>query len=173
MKFSRSQKNLKEVNVLFVCMGNICRSPMAHGVFQKLVLEQSLQQVIGVDSAGTYAYHQGEQPDSRARAAAARRGYDLGHLRARKVNASDFSKFDYVLAMDNENRQDLLALCAENQKSKVRLFLNFARDAETREVPDPYYGGLNGFETVLDLAEDASRGLLEYIRRYHSLETTV
>ncbi len=153
-------------------MGNICRSPTAHGVFQKLVQEQSLQQVIGVDSAGTHAYHRGEPPDSRARAAAAIRGYNLEHLRARKISTSDFSKFDYVLAMDNENRQDLLTLCTENQKSRVQLFLDFARDAETKEVPDPYYGGFHGFETVLDLVEDASHGLLEYIRRHHSLGTT-
>lgn len=163
----------KQVNVLFVCMGNICRSPTAHGVFQKLVQEQSLQQVIGVDSAGTYAYHAGEQPDFRARAAAAKRGYCLEHLRARKIDASDFSKFDYILAMDNENMQDLLALCEEDQKSKVRLLLEFTQDPGSTEVPDPYFGTPAGFEAVLDLVEEASRSLLEFIRKEHALKATV
>ena len=155
--------------MLFVCMGNICRSPIAHGVFKKFVEEQSLHEVIGIDSAGTYAYRIGDRPDPRARSAAAKRGYDLSKLKARKVDDSDFLQFDYVLAMDNENRQDLLELCEDSNKSKVRLFLEFASDFKLKEVPDPYYGGLNGFETVLDLVEDASRGLLEYIKVNHSL----
>jgi len=172
LKFLRSPSSLKKINVLFVCMGNICRSPTAHGVFQKLVEEQSLQQIIGVDSAGTHSYHTGQQPDFRARSAAAKRGYDLESMRARKIEASDFSTFDYILAMDNENLQDLQAICTENQKSKVQLFLDFAWDPGTTEVPDPYYGKQTGFEIVLDLIENASQGLLDYVREHHSLVTT-
>ena len=161
----------KDTNVLFVCMGNICRSPMAHGVFQSLVEKRSLQGAIGVDSAGTYAYHAGEPPDPRARAVAARRGYSLEHLRARKVSASDFTAFDLILAMDHQNHEDLLARCPETRRDKVRLLLNFARRTEREEVPDPYYGGLDGFETVLDLIEDACSGLLEHIQTRYVLET--
>ena len=170
MKLFQNKKSRKDINVLFVCMGNICRSPTAHGVFQKLVEEQSLHNLIRIDSAGTYAYHAGERPDPRARTAAAKRGYDLSKIKARKIDVSDFLQFDYVLAMDNENREDLLELCEKNQKRKIKLFLEFAKGSKNREVPDPYFGGLNGFETVLDLIEDASHGLLEYIKKTHSLK---
>jgi len=161
--------NTRHVNVLFVCMGNICRSPTAHGVFQKLVKEQSLHHLIGVDSAGTYALKAGNPPDPRARTAAARRGYDLSKIRARKVNNSDLSKFDYLLAMDKENKRDLLELCEEKEKTKVKLFLDFAENLKITEVPDPYYGGPKGFEVVLDMAEEACRGLLEYIKARHAM----
>lgn len=150
-------------------MGNICRSPTAHGVFQKFVEEQSLHHVISVDSAGTYAYHTGDPPDSRARAAAANRGYDLSKIRARKVTASDFLKFDYLLAMDNENKRDLLERCKEEEKARIRLFLDFSVNLKTTEVPDPYYGGSNDFEVALDLIEEASHGLLEHIKAKHPL----
>ena len=169
----QTKKDPKEINVLFVCMGNICRSPMAHGVFQSLVRNYFLQQIIGVDSAGTYAYHVGEPPDPRAKSVASRRGYSLEHLRARKVKASDFAEFDLILAMDYQNRDDLFALCAEEEKNKVLLLLDFARNAGIEEVPDPYYGGLNGFEVVLDLVEDASYGLLGHIKAHHFLENMV
>ncbi len=171
LKLPENPATRKDINILFVCMGNICRSPMAHGVFQNLVEKHSLQEVIGVDSAGTYAYHTGEPPDSRARAVAAQRGYSLEHLRARKVRAQDFMAFDLILAMDHQNHEDLLAHCPKTRKDKVRLLLDFARRTEREEVPDPYYGGLNGFETVLDLIEDACSGLLEHIQTHHALET--
>lgn len=161
----------RDINILFVCMGNICRSPMAHGVFQSLVEKHSLQETIGVDSAGTYAYHAGEPPDPRARAVAAQRGYSLEHLRARKVRAPDFTAFDLILAMDRQNHEDLLARCPEPRKDQVRLLLDFARRTGHEEVPDPYYGGLDGFEAVLDLIEDACSGLLEYVQTRHTPET--
>ncbi len=154
-----------------MCMGNICRSPTAHGVFQSFVTSQSLQESIGIDSAGTYAYHAGEKPDPRARAAASKRGYDLNNIRARKVTPSDFLDFDYILAMDNENKRDLLDICEHKHKHKIKLLLDFSKKPKVREVPDPYYGGTNGFETVLDLIEGASQELLEYIKIKHSLES--
>ena len=171
MKFFKPKNSEpKRVNVLFVCMGNICRSPTAHGVFEKHVNDHLLHHLIRIDSAGTYAYHAGEKPDPRACAAAANRGYDLNKIRARKVEESDFLQFDYVLAMDNDVKQDLLAMCDENDKKKVRLFLDYSKASKNKEVPDPYFGGLNGFETALDLIEEASRSLLQYIKVYHSLE---
>lgn len=149
-------------------MGNICRSPTAHGVFQKLIQNEFLEDKIGVDSAGTFAYHSGERPDPRARAAAVKRGYDLSKIRARKVVSKDFEKFDYVLAMDNDNLVDLLEICEDDKKEKVQLFLNYSTNKnKLKDVPDPYYGGLNGFEIVLDLVEDASTGLLEHIKARH------
>lgn len=160
----------KAINVLFVCMGNICRSPMAEGVFRSLIEKHSLVAQIGTDSAGTYAYHTGEPPDSRAQAVAARRGYSLEHLRARKVRPSDFRQFDLILAMDYQNRESLLAHCTQTHRHKVHLLLEFARHAECEEVPDPYYGGLDGFEAVLDMVEDACAGLLEHIQARHALE---
>lgn len=153
-----------KVNVLFVCMGNICRSPTAHGVFQHFVDVDGLSESIAVDSAGTYNFHVGKKPDSRSVIAASKRNYDLSGLRARQVESSDFKKFDLILPMDNENYTDLLSQCSAIDASKIKLFLEFASQAEFAEVPDPYYGGGNGFETVLDLVEDASRGLLKYIK---------
>lgn len=151
-------------------MGNICRSPTAHGVFKKIVYDQLLHNHIGIDSAGTYAYHAGEKPDPRARAAAANRGYNLNKIRARKVEVSDFLRFDYVLAMDNDVKQDLLSMCEDSNKKKVRLFLDFSKKSKNKEVPDPYFGGLSGFETALDLIEEASNSLLQFIKANHSLE---
>ena len=130
----------KKVNVLFVCMGNICRSPTAHGVFQEIVSRNNLDDFILVDSAGTYDYHIGKCPDKRATSAAAERDYDLSGQRARQVVSSDFQRFDYVLAMDHENYSDLIAQCKAEQKEKVKLFLEFATKANISEVPDPYYG---------------------------------
>lgn len=149
-------------SVLFVCMGNICRSPTAEGVFRSYVEKSGLQDSVKIDSAGTHAYHSGEPSDSRAIAAAARRGFSLSEIRARRIEDEDFETFDYVIAMDIENLENLRARAGEQHQSKVSLFLEFS-SADEIEVPDPYYGGAAGFERVLDLVEDASRGLLEML----------
>lgn len=157
------------VKVLFVCLGNICRSPTAEGVFRSLVEREGLLGHIEIDSAGTHAYHIGEAPDPRAQEAAARRGIDLSQLRGRKATAADIDAFDYVLAMDRDNYQHLLAISPEHLGSRVRLFLEFATSRPEDEVPDPYFGGGGGFERVLDMVEEASAGLLADIRRQHGL----
>ncbi|MBT8088973.1 MAG: low molecular weight phosphotyrosine protein phosphatase [Gammaproteobacteria bacterium] len=146
-------------SVLFVCMGNICRSPTAEGVFRHHVVEAGLGDKILVDSAGTHAYHVGDPPDRRAHAAAERRGFSLVDIRARRVSENDFERFDYIIAMDEDNVARLKEQGDPEHHSKVRLFLEFSSSGQ-REVPDPYYGGAAGFERVLDLVEDASRGLL-------------
>lgn len=156
-----------EVHILFVCMGNICRSPTAHGVFRRLVEEAGLSHRIRIDSAGTHAYHVGEPPDSRSQAAAARRGVEFSDLRARQVSAEDFERFDYVLAMDKDNLSHLRYMCPEAHRSKVGLFLEYADTRRAREVPDPYFGGDRGFEKVLDLVEAGARGLLDHVRKTH------
>lgn len=158
---------IKKTRVLFVCMGNICRSPTAHGVFRRLIEAEALGRHVDIDSAGTHGYHVGEPPDPRAMAAALRRGVDIADLRARKAVADDFEQFDYVLAMDHDNYQRLQAICPAGREGKLRLFLDFAAGSPVREVPDPYYGGESGFEQVLDLIEQASAGLLQEIRRRH------
>lgn len=155
------------VKVLFVCMGNICRSPTAHGVFSGLVREQGLEHLIEVDSAGTHAYHIGNCPDPRTQQIALKRGVDLSQLRARRVQRGDFARFDYILAMDEENIENLAPLCPAEFRDKLKLFLEFAPELNQREVPDPYYGGTSGFERVLYLVEAASVGLLEDIRHRH------
>jgi protein-tyrosine phosphatase len=157
------------IKVLFVCMGNICRSPTAQGVFESLVAEASLLEHIQVDSAGTHAYHIGEPPDTRASEAAMRRGIDLSPQKARRVTAADFAEFDYVLAMDRGNIEDLSALCEPAHLQKLHLFMEYASDLVTEEVPDPYYGGSTGFERVLDLIEEAAQGLLADIRQQHGI----
>ena len=154
------------VGVLFVCLGNICRSPTAHGVFERCVQDAGLADTILVDSAGTGDWHAGEPPDSRAQLHARKRGFELGHLRARQVNREDFRRFDFILAMDRNNLADLERLRPRNYTGELALFLRYARAGEgLLEVPDPYYGGSGGFETVLDLVEDAAGGLLEHVRR--------
>jgi protein-tyrosine phosphatase len=150
--------------VLFVCLGNICRSPTAHGVFEKLVADAGLQDKIEIDSAGTGDWHIGRPPDERTKRAAKQRGYDLSHLRARQVTGADFHDFDYVLAMDKSNLKDLRSMAGDKSNCHVSLFLDFAESSWKREVPDPYYGGEDGFETVLELVEDGARGLLETIK---------
>lgn len=155
------------VKVLFVCMGNICRSPTAHGIFEHHVREAGLETRIHIESAGTHAYHIGEKPDPRSIAAAKRRGFEMDHLRARRVGKSDLIEFDYVLAMDRENYRNLEAICPPEHVRKVQLFLEYAPHLNEEEVPDPYYGGSLGFERVLDMVEAASEGLLEHIRRRH------
>jgi protein-tyrosine phosphatase len=152
------------VKVLFVCMGNICRSPTAEGVFRHLVKQASAEQLIHIDSAGTHAYHIGEQPDRRSQATALTRNIDMSSQRARKVCANDFEEFDYILAMDKDNLQGLLELCPPHLQDKVALFMTYGESFNEDEVPDPYYGGADGFEHVFDLVEDASRGLLKKIR---------
>jgi protein-tyrosine phosphatase len=150
-------------SVLFVCMGNICRSPTAEGVFRHFVEKEGLTTEIEIDSAGTHAYHVNEPADRRASAAAERRGYSLHGIRARRVDTSDFERFDYIVAMDRDNLSILKSQSDEEHQEKIRLFLEFASGAED-EVPDPYYGGAAGFERVLDLVEEASRGLLETLK---------
>ncbi|MDD3517415.1 MAG: low molecular weight phosphotyrosine protein phosphatase [Chromatiales bacterium] len=152
-----------------VCMGNICRSPMAQGVFERVVAEHALEHRIEIDSAGTHAYHVGEPPDERARRTAAARGIDLSRQRARKVARADFERFDYVLAMDRDNLSILSGLCPRERRERLRLFLDFAERWPGEEVPDPYYGGEAGFERVMDMVEDAARGLLAEIRARHGL----
>jgi protein-tyrosine phosphatase len=152
------------IRVLFVCMGNICRSPTAEGIFRAQVREAGLSNLIATDSAGTHGYQVGEPPDHRAIEAAARRGIDITDLRARRVQAEDFRRFDLVLAMDRENLGQLNRLCPRDAVERPRLFMDFAPHIEARDVPDPYYGGADGFEHVLDLVEEASRGLLDHLR---------
>jgi protein-tyrosine phosphatase len=163
-------KENQAVSVLFVCMGNICRSPTAEGVFRHKVNAAGLQDTIKIESAGTHAYHVGEPPDGRSQQVAIKRGFDLSKQRARKVNSNDFSEFDYVFAMDMNNEEDLHSICPAGMEDKVHLFLKFALNSNTREVPDPYYGrGDSGFEKVLDLIEDASEGLLAHLKTQHSI----
>lgn len=150
--------------VLFVCMGNICRSPTAHGVFLKLLQDEGEDLAVEVDSAGTHGYHVGSRPDPRSMEAALRRGYDLGMVRARQVEAEDFERFDLVLAMDSDNFANLERIAPAAHRGKLKLFLEFGREFDERDVPDPYYGGGGGFERVLDLVEDAARGLLQHLR---------
>lgn len=154
------------VGVLFVCTGNICRSPTAEGVFRARARDAGLLDRLQVDSAGTHDYHVGEPPDRRAIAHAARRGIDIAGLRARQLRREDFARFDYVLAMDRGHRKLLLRAAGE-QVARVRLYLDFAPGLAGRDVPDPYYGEAEDFEHVLDLVEPATAGLIEHIRRRH------
>lgn len=158
-----------KIGVVFVCMGNICRSPTAEAVFRHYVDQAGLTDRIRIDSAGTHDYHIGEPPDPRTRQAASRRGYDMAALRGRQVGVADFSRFDYVLAMDENNLSILKRLRPQNAGAHLGLFLEFAQRHDEREVPDPYYGGESGFERVLDMVEDAAEGLLGHIRRTHFL----
>ncbi len=151
------------MRILFVCMGNICRSPTAEGVFRKIVRERAPHLRIEVDSAGTHDYHVGEAPDPRAVAAAARRGIDLKSLRARMVERDDFERFDLLVAMDRLNREILLDRSPEEHRERIRLMMEFAPSLEIEDVPDPYYGGAVGFERVLDLVEEAATGLLDEV----------
>jgi protein-tyrosine phosphatase len=160
-------KMQKSIKVLFVCMGNICRSPTAEGVFRQLVRQQQLEHLIETDSAGTHAYHVGEPPDARAMATAEERGISLDDLRARKVTADDFEIFDYVLAMDASNHAMLSEICPPGAEARLHMLMDFAPDYSERDVPDPYYGGASGFDRVFDMVEEAARGLLEEIRRQH------
>lgn len=156
-------KNRKKsiTSVLFVCLGNICRSPTAEAVFRQKVKHDGIR--IYIDSAGTLGYHDGAAPDKRAQAVGVDRGYDFSKIKCRKVVASDFEDFDYIIAMDSQNLRHLMEMCPPEFQHKVSLFMAHTNASET-EVPDPYYGGKRGFEYVLDLIEQASDGLLEHIK---------
>lgn len=160
---------MSKIKVLMVCMGNICRSPLAHGHFEALVAAEGLSEWIRIDSAGTHAYHVGNPPDPRSQKTAQRHGLDLSQQRARQVKAADFDEFDYVIAMDQDNLAILHSQADEQQQQKIRLFLDYAPQLPEREVPDPYYGGADGFEHVYRLVDAASRGLLQAIREQHKL----
>jgi protein-tyrosine phosphatase len=148
------------IRVLFVCSGNICRSPTAEGVFRALVEKHGFGGHIEIDSAGTGDWHVGEPPDERSQEAALRRGVDLSRLRARQVTREDFARFDVLLAMDSGHHRHLLRMAPPEARDRVRLFLDYAPDAEDRDVPDPYFGGPTGFDRVLDLIEAGCAGLL-------------
>jgi protein-tyrosine phosphatase len=150
--------------VLFVCTGNICRSPTAEGVFRKLAADAGLARSFAIDSAGTHSYHVGAAPDIRSIEAAERRGYDLAASRARKLSKEDFARFDLLLAMDDDHYLILDRLRPAGARAQVQRMLEFGSDRTQLEVPDPYYGGPQGFERVLDLIEDAARGLLDKLR---------
>jgi protein-tyrosine phosphatase len=152
------------VKVLFVCLGNICRSPTAEAVLRGMAAREAPELSLTVDSAGTADYHPGARPDPRAQVAGRKRSYDLSSLRARQVRAADFAAFDLILAMDRSNLQELMERAPVQARRKIQLFLDYAPEQPVREVPDPYYGGPHGFEEVLDLIEAAARGLLRRLR---------
>lgn len=152
------------IRVLFVCMGNICRSPAAQGVFEAVVAREGLSGEVFADSAGVSNYHAGDPPDSRMQAAARQRGIDLSHQRARQVVADDFHDFDLILAMDQDNEAALIARCPPQRLVHVRPFMSFAPQLGVTAVPDPYFGGDEGFEHVLDLLEAGVAGLIESLR---------
>ena len=155
----------KSVSVLFCCMGNICRSPTAEGVFRRRVAEAGLEERIRIDSVGTHSYHVGHAPDARSQAAALARGYDLGNLRARQIAQQDFVAFDYILAMDEDNLAELVRVAPPEYRSKPVLFMDYSPDQTGSAVPDPYYGEAAGFEQVLDMAEAGCAGLLTAIKK--------
>jgi protein-tyrosine phosphatase len=155
------------IRVLFVCLGNICRSPMAEGVFRHQVEAAGLADRVHIDSAGTHAYHIDEPPDPRAQSTAAQYGADIGGLRGRQVTLRDIEEYHYVLAMDNENLANLRKLAPVEHHHKIRLFLEYANDRPEEEVPDPYFGGISGFHRVLDLIDVASAGLLDDLCSRH------
>ena len=152
------------IGVLFVCMGNICRSPTAEAVFRRLAARDEARLILEIDSAGTHGYHLGAAPDPRSQAAARRRGIDMSAHRARRLVRADFERFDHVLVMDEQNRLDALEIAPPSQRASVKLLLEYAPALGRLDVPDPYYGGATGFEEVLDLVEEASRGLLDALR---------
>lgn len=157
---------MKKTKILFVCLGNICRSPTADAVFKAQIKDAGLEQSVYIDSAGTHAYHVGNPPDHRAQQAASKRGYDMQDLRARAVQSSDFEAFDYILAMDHDNLANLTDACPEQYQHKVKLFMEFCADTGfDDEVPDPYFGGNQGFETVLDMIESAGQGLIKHLNQ--------
>jgi len=155
----------RPIGVLFVCTGNICRSPTAEGIFRKFVADAGMSEAIIADSAGTHDYHVGEPPDPRAQDAASQRGYDLSALRARRVERGDFERFDLIVAMDRGHQRALSRFAPPATAGKIRLMMSFASSRGQEDVPDPYYGGPEDFESVLDLLEDAVRGLLDSLGR--------
>ncbi|MDO5654208.1 MAG: low molecular weight protein-tyrosine-phosphatase [Brachymonas sp.] len=159
------------VRVLMVCMGNICRSPTAQGVLEHLVEQQGLQNAVQVDSAGTHSYHIGHPPDARSQQQALERGYDLSAQRARQLQRRDFDDFDWVLVMDDDNENRARALCPPEQQHKIRRLASFCQQFNTQDVPDPYYGGREGFEEVLDLCEDACSGFLAFLHTQKPIQS--
>src|SRR5262249_54947586 len=155
-------------SVLFVCTGNICRSPTAEAVFRKLAADAGLAETVLADSAGTHGYHIGEPPDPRSQASAAQRGYDLSALRARPVERADFQRFDLIVAMDRGHLAILSRMAEPSAARKLKLMMSYATAHAGKDVPDPYYGGPEDFEQVLDLLEDAARGLLDSLVRPES-----
>jgi len=151
------------IKVLFVCTENICRSPIAEVVFKHYVKKAGLDDLIFSDSAGTHSNHIGEAPDKRAQRVAQHRGYDVSRLRARQVKITDFAEFDRVLAMDEDNLSTLKRLCPSTDAHKLFLLMKFSKERETRDIPDPYYGGLQAFEQALNMIEDATQGLLDHV----------
>lgn len=158
---------MSKVSVLFVCLGNICRSPTAHAVFRKMVREQGLEEQIAIDSAGTAAYHVGKHPDTRSMETARNRGIEMLDLRARKVDFADFYEYDYILAMDDANYHNLRDIALPEHYEKIQMFLEYTDEFPETEVPDPYYGGQQGFNHVFDLVDSASEGLLNHIKKNH------
>jgi protein-tyrosine phosphatase len=152
------------IRVLFVCLGNICRSPTAEGVFRHMLCESKLENKVDVDSAGTLGYHVGEAPDQRAQRAAARRGYNISDIRSRKIAQQDLDYFDLILAMDRNSLESLRLLCRPEQTKRLGLFMDYSRNFDNDEVPDPYYGSGQGFDRVLDMVEDAANGLLVHVK---------
>lgn len=160
----------KPVRVLFVCLGNICRSPSAEGVFRKLARAANLASCFEIDSAGTASYHIGEPPDHRAETAAAARGVDISAHRARQAHRKDFDDYDWIIAMDKSNLENLHRMCPKEQQHKLKLMMSFASRYALEEVPDPYYGDEKDFEQMLDLLQDACKGLLDWLVRTHHLQ---
>ncbi len=156
-------KSLKH-KILFVWTGNICRSPSAEGVFRDFVNEQKLSQYFYIDSCGTHGYHTGQPPDSRSQYAAMKRGIDISQQIARTIEQNDFNMFDYILAMDNYNLSFLQSMADESYLNKIHLFLEYDENSKLVEIPDPYYGGEDGFEIVLDLLQKASIGLIKHLK---------
>ena len=155
----------KQVSILFVCTGNICRSPTAEAIFRKLAADAGMSEAILAESAGTHGYHIGEPPDPRAQGAAALRGYDLSGLRARRVERSDLQRFDLIIAMDRGHFAKLSDLAQPSAAHKLKLMMSYASAFQDKDVPDPYYGGPQDFERALDMLEDAARGLLESLSK--------
>ena len=156
---------MRKYSVLFVCMGNICRSPTAHGVFRQKVIDHGLEHAVAVDSAGTHNYHAGSPPDERSQEHAAKRGYQLSDLRARQIQDSDFKRHDLILVMDWDNLALVKDICPPEHQGKVRRLTEFCKVHDSPVVPDPYYGGANGFDHVLDLVEDACDGLIGHVKK--------
>ena len=160
---SEHSKSLKH-KILFVCTGNICRSPSAEGVFRDIANEQKLSQFFYIDSCGTHSYHTGQSPDSRSQYAAMKRGIDISQQIARTIEQNDFNRFDYILAMDKYNLSFLQTMADKKHVNKINLFLEYAENYKLIEIPDPYYGGEDGFEIVLDLLQEASIGLIKQLQ---------
>lgn len=160
--------NNASISVLFVCMGNICRSPTAHGVFQALVDKYDLADQISVDSAGTHSYHIGSTPDPRSQHTARSRGVDLSQLQARQFRSEDFLEFDYLIAMDRSNLNNMAAVKPDHALARLDLMLDYSKQYSQKEVPDPYFGD-DGFDLVFDMVSDASEGLLEHIRAQYKI----